>query len=91
MSRARQTTYPALPSDRIYLCMGPMCWGADPDATKAIANAKKNRVKIYEGPRGWRYILFDVPAETTVDEMGFLCYELGKSIREVVRVNMESE
>ena len=87
MPRTQKTTYPALPTGRTYLCVGPMCWGKDDDAAKAIANAKKNWPRIY-APK-FCYILFDAPADAYVDDMGYTRWKNGQEqIREVVRVNM---
>jgi len=76
---------------RVYLCIGPHCWGKAAEPGKAIANAKKNRVKIYEGARGWGFVLLDAQADAYVDDMGGICYlpkEGVEPYREVARYNM---
>jgi hypothetical protein len=82
---------------RHFICIGPHCWGMGKTAKEAIGNAKKNRVKIYEGKRGWCFILFDAHEDTTVDDMGSLCYypnRLAEDERpyiEMARYNMPKE
>lgn len=60
---------------RVIVAVGPYCWGKGADAKTAIANARKNRVRIYEGNAGFWYILFDAPASAYVDEMGSLRWQ----------------
>lgn len=57
-----------------FICMGPHCWGRAQTPGEAIANAKKNRVKIYEGKGGWRFMLFAVRDDVRVDDMGAFCW-----------------
>jgi hypothetical protein len=57
-----------------FLCMGPMCWGAGKTPEEAVKNAKKNRVKIYEGKRGWCFILYLAQDDAVIDDMGSICY-----------------
>jgi hypothetical protein len=63
------------PEEKV-LCMAPYCWGKADSAEQAIANAKKNRVKIYEGKAGWRFILFVVREDVWVDDMGAMCWKM---------------
>lgn len=87
-------TIPALAPGRKFLCVGPHCWGSGATAEEAIKNAKSNRVKVYEGKAGWRYILFDAAADTYVNQMGDLCYvpvEGVEPYREILRYRMEAE
>lgn len=77
---------------RKFCCIGPFCWGMGDTKELAIKNAKKNRVKIYEGKRGWRYVLYDIAVDVIVDDMGGFCYyerEGELPYVEVARFNME--
>jgi hypothetical protein len=79
---------------RKFLCMGPYCWGTGKTAKEAVTNAKKNRIKIYEGKRGWWFILYDADVDLTVDDMGYLCYIRKEGVQpyiELARHNMSKE
>lgn len=87
-------TAPALSDpNNLYLCIGPHCWGRAKTPELAVKHAKSNRVRIYEGKQGWRFILFDARPGVTVDDMGSLCWipeegETEKPYRELLRYNM---
>lgn len=76
---------------RKFICIGPHCWGEGKSAKEAVANARKSRVKIYEGKRGWCFMLFDCAANVEVDGMGAFCYVPEEGVRpyiEIARFNM---
>jgi hypothetical protein len=56
-------TFPTLTEGRVYLVMGPNVWGKNAIFTKAVENAKK------EGGRLDRYLVFNVPADASVDDL----------------------
>jgi hypothetical protein len=58
----------------MFMCIGPCCWGKGSTPTEAVRNAKKNRVRSYEGKAGWAWILMDVQSDATVDGMGCIVY-----------------
>jgi len=69
-----------------YIVIAPFCWGAGATEKEAVRNAKVNRVKIYEGKRGWRYILYATSdSKAYVDDMGSLV-SLRGTTEEVKRV-----
>jgi hypothetical protein len=72
--------------DRRYLCVGPHCWGKGKTAEEAVKNAKKERVRMYEGAKGWRWILFDIDHETRVDELGGFTYIPKEGVEPYVRI-----
>lgn len=87
-----QADQTVLPGGRKFIAMGPHCYGYGDSAAAAVKNAKKNRVKIYEGKRGWCFILFDADHETHVDDMGSMSYVPKEGVvpyREIARFNME--
>lgn len=57
-------------NQRLYLCIGDRCWGRGVTADEAVKNAKHNRV----GRDAFPMVLYDIRADTTVDDMGCLCY-----------------
>ena len=63
-----------LAADERFLCMGPFCYGYGQTAKEAIQNAGKNRVRIYEGKAGWRFLLFVARKDVVVDDMGAFCW-----------------
>lgn len=79
------------PGQRLFLCIGPMCWGRGETVAKAVKNAKANRVRIYE--KKWCWILYDIASDVTVDDMGGLCWKndstrTDKPYTEILRYNM---
>jgi hypothetical protein len=73
-------TFPMLSNGRAYLVMGPHVWGRNADLAEAVKTAKS------EG-RLDRYIVFNVPDDARVDEMGMIRWKDGtQTIHEVVRV-----
>lgn len=57
---------------RVYLCIGPNCWGKAFDPQDAEANARKE----WSGRRGERmpFLMFDAPPDVYVDGMGSTVY-----------------
>lgn len=92
-SAKEKLVIPALVEGRLFLCVGPFCWGRGQTAEEAIKNAKSNRTQSYEGPRGWRYVLYDIDPDTYVESaFGGLCYVPKEGVvpyREILRYNME--
>jgi len=58
---------PPLVEGRKYFAVGPHCWGKDITAKKAISNAKSN-FPSFAGK--WKFLLYDAPADTYIDDMG---------------------
>lgn len=61
-----------LPAGRVFLVLAPFAWGKSPSLKEAHSNALSNRAASYEGPDGWRFILYDAPSSAFVDDMGYL-------------------
>ena len=72
--------------NRVYLCVGPYCWGRGLTAAEAVKNAKANRARVYEGKRGWAFVLFDVDSSTTVDGMGMFSYVPRKGVEPYIEI-----
>lgn len=56
---------PALPADCKYVVIGPYVWGADPDFTVALKNARKEYGKALT-----QYIVFAAHEKVRLDDMG---------------------
>ena len=70
-----------------FICIGPHCWGKGFTEVEAVRKAKKNRVRIYEGPLGWRYILLKTSdPDAYVDGMGSVTRSSDSTMEEVKRV-----
>lgn len=74
MVKLPETVPTTLQAGRKFMVIGPHCWGCGLSPAEAEREAKKNRVRIYEGKGGWRFVLLDVPADAFVDGMGGICY-----------------
>lgn len=77
---------------RAYLVMGPHCWGRGASVAEAHKKAQSNRVRIYEGAKGWRFILYNVPEGAEIDGMGSIVYDAGQQgAIEMARFNMQDD
>jgi len=59
---------PSLPEGRKYLAVAPNCWGKAVTAKDAIKNARKH-FPSFVGQ--WKFLLYDAPADTVVNDMGY--------------------
>jgi hypothetical protein len=67
---AQLDAMPEATAGRVYLCIGPHCYGRSANALQAERNARKHQPGSTYMPRsGWGWILYDTPIGTTVDEM----------------------
>src|SRR5260221_10929579 len=84
---------PPIADGRVYLCVGPFCWGRAKTPGAALKNAQANRVKIYEGKGGWRWIMFDAAPDDHVDGMGLISYKgtPADAPRKLVTFNVEAD
>jgi hypothetical protein len=57
---------------RIYLCIGPNCWGRGTTPAEALKNAKRGFSASLCGP--WRWIMYDAQGDAVIDDMGSVCY-----------------
>ena len=58
---------PPLREGRKYLAVGPHCWGKHETSKQAIKNAKSH-FPTFAGK--WKFLLYDAPADTVINEMG---------------------
>lgn len=61
------------PGQRLYMAIGPNCWGRGMTAAEAVKNAKANAPRHLGAPK-WGFILYDVQSDATIDGMGSICY-----------------
>lgn len=73
----------------LYICIGPFCWGRGSTQEQAIRNAKRGRIRQYEGHTGWCHIVFEVTGDpgAYVDGTGALVRHAEATVKEVARKN----
>lgn len=62
-----------LPEGRAFLVIGPNVWGKGDTIEEAYTNARSNGAAVAES-----LLLYDVPANATVDEMGYTTWTWAK-------------
>lgn len=64
--RAALEALPPAADDRVYMAIGPNCWGRGRTGQEAVKNARRE-FPSYNGK--WRYILYDAPKGSWVDDI----------------------
>ncbi len=63
-------TVTTAPTGRMFIVVGPHCWGRANTKEQALKNCQKE----YGVKRLRQYIVFDAHEDTRIDDMGSFCY-----------------
>src|SRR5437899_100313 len=72
------------PGQRLYLCIGPNTWGRGTTVAEAVKNAKSNFSGSLSGP--WKWIMYDVQHDATIDGMGMICYVPIEGVKPYIQI-----